>query len=213
MCRMVEEQPESQMGEPSRTPPSPRSWRKSFNTRGACGETAGRNIAGSLLAREVIRQEAIHNPAGMWPLPHVIPLLPSLHRAVYDDLSSLRIVAMLFYQRLHTEKLLSQEELTLIFPDLRELIKIHGSLLGKMRDLLEKGPLTKKIGDLLLSQAPYLPPSLVWLQARSSGRPSSKAACSRPGPWRFLKRSSRGMLSSGMSSRTSLTALFTLTRS
>nr|XP_028562777.1 rho guanine nucleotide exchange factor 11-like [Podarcis muralis] len=185
------------MGEPSRTPPSPQSWRKSFNTRGACGEMAGRNIAGSLPAREVLRQEAIHE----------------LFMTEASHLSSLRIVAVLFYQRLHTEKLLSQEELTLIFPDLRELIKIHGSLLGKMRDLLEKGPLTKKIGDLLLSQAPYLPPSLVWLQARSSGRPSSKAACSRPGPWRFLKRSSRGMLGSGMSSRTSLTALFTLTRS
>ncbi|CAI5793003.1 ARHGB factor [Podarcis lilfordi] len=38
---------------------------------------------------------------------------------------SLRIVAVLFYQQLYKEKLLSQEDLTLVFPDLRELLKIH----------------------------------------------------------------------------------------
>ncbi|CAI5792908.1 rho guanine nucleotide exchange factor 11 isoform X2 [Podarcis lilfordi] len=69
-----------------------------------------------------------------------------------SHLSSLHVLTVLFYQRLYKEKLLSQEELTLVFPDLRELLKIHGSLSGKMKDLQEKGPLIEEIGDHLLSQ-------------------------------------------------------------
>ncbi|CAI5765101.1 Rho guanine nucleotide exchange factor 11 [Podarcis lilfordi] len=51
------------------------------------------------------------------------------------------------------------------------------SLLRKMKDLQEKGPLIEEIRDLLLSQA-----------------------CSRPGPGRSFRRSSRGRLGSGVSS-------------
>nr|XP_028562899.1 rho guanine nucleotide exchange factor 11-like [Podarcis muralis] len=69
-----------------------------------------------------------------------------------SHLSSLHVLTVLFYQWLYKEKLLSQEELTLVFPELRELLKVHGSPSGKMKDLQEKGPITEEIGDHLLSQ-------------------------------------------------------------
>ncbi|XP_017695311.1 PREDICTED: rho guanine nucleotide exchange factor 11, partial [Lepidothrix coronata] len=69
-----------------------------------------------------------------------------------SHLRILRVLDLLFYQRMRKENLLSREELGLLFPNLPDLIEIHNSLSESMKKLREEGPIIKEIGDLMLSR-------------------------------------------------------------
>ncbi|XP_074836650.1 rho guanine nucleotide exchange factor 11 isoform X2 [Carettochelys insculpta] len=98
--------------------------------------TVGREVVAHLTQREIDRQEVINE----------------LFATEASHLRILRVLDVLFYQRLRREGLLSREELGLLFPNLSELIDIHNSLAESMRKLREEGPIIKEIGDLMLSR-------------------------------------------------------------
>ncbi|NXC25395.1 ARHGB factor, partial [Campylorhamphus procurvoides] len=81
-----------------------------------------------------------------WSLP------PELFATEGSHLRILRVLDLLFYQRMRKENLLSREELGLLFPNLPDLIDIHNSLSESMKKLREEGPIIKEIGDLMLSR-------------------------------------------------------------
>nr|XP_028565018.1 rho guanine nucleotide exchange factor 11-like isoform X1 [Podarcis muralis]XP_028565019.1 rho guanine nucleotide exchange factor 11-like isoform X1 [Podarcis muralis] len=99
-------------------------------------DTVGRHVASSLPQREVDHQEAINE----------------LFVTEASHLRLLRVLTVFFYQRMFREKLLSQEELALLFPNLPELLKIHSSLSESMKTLQEQGPIIHEIGHFMLSQ-------------------------------------------------------------
>ncbi|XP_025029061.1 rho guanine nucleotide exchange factor 11 isoform X2 [Python bivittatus] len=98
--------------------------------------TVGREVAAHLSQREIDRQEVINE----------------LFVTEASHLRILRVLDILFYQRLKRENLLSREELALLFPNLPELIEIHNALSESMKKLREEGPVVKEIGDLMLSR-------------------------------------------------------------
>lgn len=76
-----------------------------------------------------------------------IPLCSDIELLVTEasHLRTLRVLDVLFYQRLRKESLLSREELALLFPNLPELIEIHS-----------------KAATLSLSPQPHLPYVTAW---------------------------------------------------
>ncbi|XP_032089741.1 rho guanine nucleotide exchange factor 11 isoform X1 [Thamnophis elegans] len=98
--------------------------------------TVGREAAAQLPQQEVDRQEVINE----------------LFVTESSHLRTLRVLDLLFYQRLRREGQLSREELALLFPNLPELIEIHNSLSESMKKLREEGPVVKEVGDLMLSR-------------------------------------------------------------
>ncbi|NWI56134.1 ARHGB factor, partial [Calyptomena viridis] len=98
--------------------------------------TVSRELVANLPPREVERQEVINE----------------LFATEGSHLRILRVLDLLFYQRLRKENLLSREELGLLFPNLPDLIDIHNSLSESMKKLREEGPIIKEIGDLMLSR-------------------------------------------------------------
>uniref|UniRef100_A0A8C3RVK1 Rho guanine nucleotide exchange factor 11 n=1 Tax=Chelydra serpentina TaxID=8475 RepID=A0A8C3RVK1_CHESE len=98
--------------------------------------TVGRDVMAYLPHREIDRQEVINE----------------LFATEASHLRILRVLDVLFYQRLKRESLLSREELGLLFPNLPDLIDIHNSLSESMKKLREEGPIIKEIGDLMLSR-------------------------------------------------------------
>ncbi|XP_029142309.1 rho guanine nucleotide exchange factor 11 [Protobothrops mucrosquamatus] len=98
--------------------------------------TVGREAAAQLAQREIDRQEVINE----------------LFVTESSHLRTLRVLDLLFYQRLRREGQLSREELALLFPNLPELIEIHNSLSESMKRLREEGPVVKEVGDLMLSR-------------------------------------------------------------
>ncbi|XP_029436686.1 rho guanine nucleotide exchange factor 11 isoform X3 [Rhinatrema bivittatum] len=98
--------------------------------------TVGREVAPSLPQRERSRQEVIHE----------------LFVTEASHLRILRVLDLIFYQRMKKENLLSQDELWLLFPNLSELIEIHNSLSESMKRLREEGPVVGEISDLMLSR-------------------------------------------------------------
>ncbi|XP_077776837.1 rho guanine nucleotide exchange factor 11 isoform X5 [Podarcis muralis] len=98
--------------------------------------TVGREVVSSLTQREIDRQEVINE----------------LFVTEGSHLRILRVLDVLFYQRLRKESLLSREELALLFPNLPEVLEIHNSLSESMKRLREEGPIVKEIGDLMLSR-------------------------------------------------------------
>ncbi|KAJ6652418.1 hypothetical protein lerEdw1_011536 [Lerista edwardsae] len=98
--------------------------------------TVGRDLVAQLSQREVDRQEVINE----------------LLVTEASHLRTLRVLDVLFYQRLRKESLLSREELALLFPNLPELIEVHNSLSESMKRLREEGPVVKEIGDLMLAR-------------------------------------------------------------
>ncbi|XP_042296336.1 rho guanine nucleotide exchange factor 11 isoform X3 [Sceloporus undulatus] len=98
--------------------------------------TVGREVVASLPQREVDRQEVINE----------------LFVTEASHLRILRVLDVLFYQRMKKENLLSREELALLFPNLPEVIEVHNSLSEAMKKLREEGPIIKEIGDLMLSR-------------------------------------------------------------
>ncbi|XP_058016820.1 rho guanine nucleotide exchange factor 11 isoform X7 [Ahaetulla prasina] len=98
--------------------------------------TVGREAAAQLPQREIDRQEVINE----------------LFVTEASHLRTLRVLDLVFYQRLKREGHLSREELALLFPNLPELIEIHNSLSESMKKLREEGPVVKEVGDLMLSR-------------------------------------------------------------
>ncbi|KAG8147048.1 hypothetical protein E2320_014109 [Naja naja] len=100
-------------------------------------QTVGREVAAQLPQREIDRQEVINE----------------LFVTESSHLRTLRVLDLVFYQRLRREGQLSREELALLFPNLPELIEIHNSLSESMKKLREEGPVVKEVGDLMLSRS------------------------------------------------------------
>ncbi|NXY91324.1 ARHGB factor, partial [Alcedo cyanopectus] len=98
--------------------------------------TVSRELVANLPQKEVDRQEVINE----------------LFATEGSHLRILRVLDLLFYQRMRKENLLSREELALLFPNLPDLIEIHNSLSESMKKLREEGPIIKEIGDLMLSR-------------------------------------------------------------
>lgn len=96
--------------------------------------TVGREVAQHLSPKERARQEVIHE----------------LFMTEASHLRVLRVLDHIFYQRMRKDNLLSTEELSLVFPNLPELIEIHNSLAEVMKRVREEGPVVKEIGDLML---------------------------------------------------------------
>ncbi|NXB59938.1 ARHGB factor, partial [Struthidea cinerea] len=91
-----------------------------------------------------------------WGLGSLSQGLGSLSRELFgtegSHLRILRVLDLLFYQRLRRENLLSREELGLLFPNLPDLIDVHNSLSESMKKLREEGPIIREIGDLMLAR-------------------------------------------------------------
>ncbi|NXY79947.1 ARHGB factor, partial [Glareola pratincola] len=98
--------------------------------------TVSRELVANLPQKEIDRQEVINE----------------LFATEGSHLRILRVLDLLFYQRMKKESLLSREELALLFPNLPDLIEIHNSLSESMKKLREEGPIIKEIGDLMLSR-------------------------------------------------------------
>ncbi|NXQ90922.1 ARHGB factor, partial [Nyctibius grandis] len=98
--------------------------------------TVSRELVANLPQKEIDRQEVINE----------------LFATEWSHLRILRVLDLLFYQRMKKEGLLSREELALLFPNLPDLIEIHNSLSESMKKLREEGPIIKDIGDLMLSR-------------------------------------------------------------
>nr|XP_033779496.1 rho guanine nucleotide exchange factor 11 isoform X3 [Geotrypetes seraphini] len=98
--------------------------------------TVGREVAPSLPQKERSRQEVIHE----------------LFVTEASHLRILRVLDLIFYQRMKKENLLSHDDLKLLFPNLSELIEIHNSLSESMKRFREEGPVIREIGDLILSR-------------------------------------------------------------
>ncbi|XP_064354932.1 rho guanine nucleotide exchange factor 11 isoform X4 [Dromaius novaehollandiae] len=98
--------------------------------------TVSREVVANLPQKEIDRQEVINE----------------LFATEWSHLRILRVLDLLFYQRMKKESLLSREELALLFPNLPDVIEIHNSLSESMKKLREEGPIIKEIGDLMLSR-------------------------------------------------------------
>ncbi|XP_050312480.1 rho guanine nucleotide exchange factor 11 [Anthonomus grandis grandis] len=62
----------------------------------------------------------------------------------------LKVLYKLFYKTLQESHTLKPEELTLIFPNIKELLDIHVDIDNEMKRMREKDPLMRQIGDVLL---------------------------------------------------------------
>ncbi|XP_039568980.1 rho guanine nucleotide exchange factor 11 [Passer montanus] len=125
----LEPEPDSQTA-----PNAQQSWQQNSQS---WQHSVSRELLASLPQREVDRQEVI-NELFVTELSH---------------LRILRVLDLLFFQRLRREQLLSREELGLLFPNLPDLIDVHNSLSESMRKLREEqGPIIGEIGDLMLAR-------------------------------------------------------------
>uniref|UniRef100_A0A3Q2IBK3 Rho guanine nucleotide exchange factor 11 n=1 Tax=Equus caballus TaxID=9796 RepID=A0A3Q2IBK3_HORSE len=98
--------------------------------------TVGKDVVSGLTQREIDRQEVINE----------------LFVTEASHLRTLRVLDLIFYQRMKKENLMPREELARLFPNLPELIEIHNSWCEAMRKLREEGPIIKEISDLMLAR-------------------------------------------------------------
>lgn len=98
--------------------------------------TVGRDVVAGLTQREIDRQEVINE----------------LFVTEASHLRTLRVLDLIFYQRMKKENLMPREELARLFPNLPELIEIHNSWCEAMKKLREEGPIIKEISDLMLAR-------------------------------------------------------------
>nr|XP_054363852.1 rho guanine nucleotide exchange factor 11 isoform X1 [Mirounga angustirostris]XP_054363853.1 rho guanine nucleotide exchange factor 11 isoform X1 [Mirounga angustirostris] len=98
--------------------------------------TVGKDVVAGLSQREIDRQEVINE----------------LFVTEASHLRTLRVLDLIFYQRMKKENLMPRDELARLFPNLPELIEIHNSWCEAMRKLREEGPIIKDIGDLMLAR-------------------------------------------------------------
>ncbi|KAJ8794209.1 hypothetical protein J1605_003355 [Eschrichtius robustus] len=98
--------------------------------------TVGKDVVAGLSQREIDRQEVINE----------------LFVTEASHLRTLRVLDLIFYQRMKKEGLLPREELVRLFPNLPELVEIHNSWCEAMRKLREEGPIIKEVSDLMLAR-------------------------------------------------------------
>ncbi|XP_048213912.1 rho guanine nucleotide exchange factor 11 isoform X3 [Perognathus longimembris pacificus] len=98
--------------------------------------TVGKDVVAGLTQREIDRQEVINE----------------LFVTEASHLRTLRVLDLIFYQRMKKENLMPREELARLFPNLPELIEIHNSWCEAMKKLREEGPIIKDISDLMLAR-------------------------------------------------------------
>ncbi|KAG3281826.1 Rho guanine nucleotide exchange factor 11, transcript variant X4 [Ictidomys tridecemlineatus] len=98
--------------------------------------TVGKDVVAGLTQREIDRQEVINE----------------LFVTEASHLRTLRVLDLIFYQRMKKENLMPREELARLFPNLPELIEIHNSLCEAMKKLRDEGPIIKEISDLMLAR-------------------------------------------------------------
>ncbi|XP_054567540.1 rho guanine nucleotide exchange factor 11 isoform X3 [Eptesicus fuscus] len=98
--------------------------------------TVGKDVVAGLTQREIDRQEVINE----------------LFVTEASHLRTLRVLDLIFYQRMKKENLMPREELARLFPNLPELIEIHNSWCEAMKRLREEGPIIKEISDLMLAR-------------------------------------------------------------
>ncbi|KAM4861057.1 rho guanine nucleotide exchange factor 11 isoform 4-T4 [Thomomys bottae] len=98
--------------------------------------TVGKDVMAGLTQREIDRQEVINE----------------LFVTEASHLRTLRVLDLIFYQRMKKENLMPREELARLFPNLPELIEIHNSWCEAMKKLREEGPIIKDISDLMLAR-------------------------------------------------------------
>ncbi|XP_036018893.1 rho guanine nucleotide exchange factor 11 isoform X18 [Mus musculus] len=98
--------------------------------------TVGKDVVANLTQREIDRQEVINE----------------LFVTEASHLRTLRVLDLIFYQRMKKENLMPREELSRLFPNLPELIEIHNSWCEAMKKLREEGPIIRDISDLMLAR-------------------------------------------------------------
>ncbi|XP_051054960.1 rho guanine nucleotide exchange factor 11 isoform X4 [Phodopus roborovskii] len=98
--------------------------------------TVGKDVMAGLTQREIDRQEVINE----------------LFVTEASHLRTLRVLDLIFYQRMKKENLMPRDELARLFPNLPELIEIHNSWCEAMKRLREEGPIIRDIGDLMLAR-------------------------------------------------------------
>ncbi|XP_047406031.1 rho guanine nucleotide exchange factor 11 isoform X10 [Sciurus carolinensis] len=98
--------------------------------------TVGKDVVAGLTQREIDRQEVINE----------------LFVTEASHLRTLRVLDLIFYQRMKKENLMPREELARLFPNLPELIEIHNSWCEAMKKLRDEGPIIKEISDLMLAR-------------------------------------------------------------
>uniref|UniRef100_A0A8C0CFX0 Rho guanine nucleotide exchange factor 11 n=1 Tax=Balaenoptera musculus TaxID=9771 RepID=A0A8C0CFX0_BALMU len=98
--------------------------------------TVGKDVVAGLSQREIDRQEVINE----------------LFVTEASHLRTLRVLDLIFYQRMKKEGLLPREELVRLFPNLPELVEIHNSWCEAMRKLREEGPIIREVSDLMLAR-------------------------------------------------------------
>ncbi|XP_036046040.1 rho guanine nucleotide exchange factor 11 isoform X10 [Onychomys torridus] len=98
--------------------------------------TVGKDVVAGLTQREIDRQEVINE----------------LFVTEASHLRTLRVLDLIFYQRMKKENLMPREELARLFPNLPELIEIHNSWCEAMKKLREEGPIIRDISDLMLAR-------------------------------------------------------------
>ncbi|XP_068918943.1 rho guanine nucleotide exchange factor 11 isoform X2 [Petaurus breviceps papuanus] len=98
--------------------------------------TVGKDVVAGLSQREIDRQEVINE----------------LFVTEASHLRTLRVLDLIFYQRMKKENLMPREDLARLFPNLPELIEIHNSWCEAMKKLREEGPVIKEISDLMLAR-------------------------------------------------------------
>nr|XP_036872530.1 rho guanine nucleotide exchange factor 11 isoform X2 [Manis javanica] len=98
--------------------------------------TVGKDVVAGLSQREIDRQEVINE----------------LFVTEASHLRTLRVLDLIFYQRMKKENLMPREELARLFPNLPELIEIHNSWCEAMRKLREEGPIITEISGLMLAR-------------------------------------------------------------
>ncbi|ELK02715.1 Rho guanine nucleotide exchange factor 11 [Pteropus alecto] len=104
--------------------------------------TVGKDVVAGLSQREVDRQEVI-NELFVTEASHV---------------RTLRVLDLVFYQRMRKESLLSREELARLFPNLPELMEAHNCWCEAMKKLRDEGPVIGEVGDLMLARVRCRPP-------------------------------------------------------
>ncbi|XP_051013375.1 rho guanine nucleotide exchange factor 11 [Acomys russatus] len=98
--------------------------------------TVGKDVVAGLTQREIDRQEVINE----------------LFVTEASHLRTLRVLDLIFYQRMKKENLMPREELARLFPNLPELIEIHNSWCEAMKKLREEGPIIRDVSDLMLAR-------------------------------------------------------------
>ncbi|KAK2489079.1 hypothetical protein MC885_018961 [Smutsia gigantea] len=98
--------------------------------------TVGKDVVAGLSQREIDRQEVINE----------------LFVTEASHLRTLRVLDLIFYQRMKKENLMPREELARLFPNLPELIEIHNSWCEAMKRLREEGPIITDISGLMLAR-------------------------------------------------------------